>query len=136
MNLAKYFSSCCLVLILTFSAAPARGAEKGLEITEMAVTTKIVRGNPIDSVHRISSSSVKALYCFTRLQSATGEKTVIRHIWYRDNKKVGEYPLPVREKRWRTFSKKIIEKGWSGDWRVEAIDSEGHLLQAVKFRMN
>ena len=136
MNLAKLFSASCLVPIFLLSAVTAWGAGKGLEITEMAVTTKIVRGNPIDSVHRISSASVKELYCFTRLQSSTGEETAIRHIWYRDNEKVGEYALPVREKRWRTFSKKMIEKGWSGDWRVEAVDSEGHVLKTVKFRMN
>jgi hypothetical protein len=136
MNFAKFFSACCSVLILLFSTLPARAADNRLEITEMTVTTKIVRDNPIDSVHRISSTSVKALYCFTRLQSTTGEETTIRHIWYRDNEKVGEYELPVKEKRWRTFSKKIIEKGWSGDWRVEAVDSEGHILKTVKFRMN
>jgi hypothetical protein len=136
MNLAKFFSAYCLVLILLFSAAPTRAAVNGLEITEMTVTTKIVKGNPIDSVHRISSASIKALYCFTRLQSATGEEKTIRHIWYRDNEKVGEYALPVKEKRWRTFSKKMIKKGWSGDWRVEALDSEGHILKTVKFRMN
>jgi hypothetical protein len=136
MDLAKFFSTYCLVLILLFSAVPTRAAGDGLEITEMTVTTKIVKGNPIDSVHRISSASVKALYCFTRLQSVTGEGQVIRHIWYRDNEKVGEYALPVKEKRWRTFSKKMIEKGWSGDWRVEAVDSEGHILKTVKFRMN
>jgi hypothetical protein len=136
MNLAKFFSVCCLVQILLFCTLPAQAKDKDLEITEMTVTTKIVRGNPIDSVHRISSASVKALYCFTRLQSATGEETIIRHIWYRNNEKVGEYELPVKETRWRTFSKKIIEKGWSGDWRVEAVDSEGHLLKTVKFRMN
>jgi hypothetical protein len=136
MILAKFFSACCLVLFLLFSAIPARGADNVLGITEMTVTTKIVRGNPIDSVHRISSASVKALYCFTRLQSATVEETVIRHVWFRDNEKVGEYALPVKGKRWRTFSKKMIEKRWSGDWRVEAIDSEGHILKTVKFRMN
>ena len=136
MNHAKFFSACCLALFLLFSSLPARAVDNGLEITEMAVTTKIVRGNPIDSVHRISSASVKALYCFTRLESNTGAETTIKHIWYRDNDKIGEYELPVKEKRWRTFSKKVIEKGWSGDWRVDAVDSEGRLLKTVKFRMN
>ncbi len=125
-----------LVLFMFVSVACAQGADKGLEITEMAVTTKIVRGNPIDSVHRISSSSVKALYCFTRLRASSSEETSIRHIWYRDNEKVGEYVLPVRGERWRTFSKKTIEKGQAGDWRVEVLDSEGHVLKTVKFRMN
>ena len=136
MNHAKFFSVCSLVLILLFCALPARAAHNRLEITEMTVTTKIVKGNPMDSVHRISSASVKALYCFTHLQSATGKDTVIRHIWFRNNEMVNEYVLPVKGNRWRTFSKKRIEKGWSGDWRVEAIDTEGHLLKTVKFRIN
>jgi len=137
MTLLKPFiPACCLVLLLLLGAAPAKADEDGLKITEMAVTTKIVKGNPIDSVHRISSASVKMLYCFTRLQSATGVETTIRHVWYRDNEKVGEYDLPVKGKRWRTFSKKAITKGWAGDWRVEALDSEGRLLKTVSFRMN
>jgi len=137
MNLSKYFfPAYCLLLILLSGVLSVRAADSGLKITEMAVTTKIVRGNPIDSVHRISSASVKALYCFTRLQSDIGKETAIRHVWYRDEIKVGEYVLPVKGERWRTFSKKMIEKGWAGDWRVEALDSEGHLLKAVKFRMN
>ena len=137
MNLSKYFfPACCFVLLFLCSAVPGRTAEDGLKITEMAVTTKIVRGNPIDSVHRISSASVKALYCFTRLQSNLGHETSIRHVWYRDEVKVGEYVLPVKGERWRTYSKKTIEKGLIGNWRVEALDSEGQLLKAVKFRMN
>lgn len=133
----KFFSSAyCLVLILLSGALTVQAADNGLKITEMTVTTKIVRGNPIDSVHRISSASVKALYCFTRLKSAAGGDTTIHHIWYRDNEKVGDYELPVKGERWRTYSMKMIEKGWAGDWRVEALDSAGHLLKTVKFRMN
>jgi hypothetical protein len=137
MNLTKYFFTLCSLLLISLSGAvTVRAADNRLKITEMAVTTKIVRGNPIDSVHRISSASVKALYCFTRLQSDIGKNTTIRHVWYRDGIKVGEYSLPVRGERWRTFSKKSIQKGWVGDWRVEALDSKGQLLKAVKFRMN
>jgi hypothetical protein len=137
MNLSRYFfAASFFVLLLLFSAVPGRAAGNGLKITEMAVTTKIVRGNPIDSVHRISSASVKALYCFTRLQSGVGRDTSIQHVWYRDEVKVGEYTLPVKGEKWRTYSKKMIEKGLVGDWRVEVLDSEGKLLKAVKFRMN
>jgi hypothetical protein len=137
MNMIKsFFPACCLVLTLLSGALTVQAADNGLKITEMTVTTKIVRGNPIDAVHRISSASVKALYCFTRLDSTTGAKTVIRHVWYRNSDKVGEYELPVKGEHWRTFSKKMISKGWAGDWRVEALDSAGHLLKTVKFRMN
>lgn len=137
MNLSRLFCiACCLVLSLAFGAAASWAGENGLRITEMAVTTKIVRGNPIDSVHRISSASVKALYCFTRLTSESPGETSIKHVWYRDGEKVGEYELPVKGQRWRTYSKKAVEKGLSGDWRVDALDREGKLLKSVKFRMN
>ena len=137
MNLAQRFFPVFFFALSLFSVAPTAGAqENGLKITEMAVTTKIVKGNPIDSVHSISSKSVPALYCFTRLQSASDVGTTIRHVWYRDNFKLAEYELPVKGKRWRTFSKKEIEKGAAGDWRVEALDSEGRLIGSVKFRMN
>ncbi|MBT0663299.1 DUF2914 domain-containing protein [Geobacter pelophilus] len=107
-----------------------------LKITEMAVTTKVVRGNPIDSVHRISSASVKQLFCFTRLVSDDEEETTIKHVWYRGNEKVGESELPVKGKKWRTYSSRVVEKGMAGDWRVDALDSDGKLLRTVKFRMN
>ena len=114
----------------------ARAEAPPLTITELAVTTKIVRGNPIDSVHRISSASVKALYCFTRVSAAEEGETTIRHVWYRNNEKVGEYELPVKGKHWRTFSKKTVDRGGAGEWRVEVLDSEGKLLKSVSFRMN
>jgi DUF2914 family protein len=129
-----------LLVMLTALVAPARTmaetASPALRITELAVTTKITKGNPIDSVRRISSASVKALYCFTRLTAAEDGETTIKHVWYRDDAKVGEYTLPVKGRKWRTYSKKAIEKGWAGDWRVEVFDGEGQLLKTVKFRMN
>jgi len=127
--------SCFLMLVISLWCSPASAT--AFKITEMAVTTKIVRGNPIDSVHRISSSSVKHLFCFTRISSAEPLDTAIKHVWYKDGAKVAEYDLPVKGKRWRTYSKKTIEKGTSaGDWRIEALDDQGTVVKAVEFRMN
>jgi Protein of unknown function (DUF2914) len=125
-----------LVLLTIISGVFTLAQAGGLKITEMAVTTKIVKGNPIDSVRRISSTSVKALYCFTRLTAAIDEDTTIKHVWYKDDKVIGQYELPVKGERWRTYSKKMVEKGAAGDWRVEALDSEGNILKTIKFRMN
>jgi hypothetical protein len=137
MRLAtKFLLTVLLTVLASPCMAPAEEAAPGLKVTEMAVTTKIVRGNPIDAVHRISSSSVKALYCFTRITSESGADTTIKHVWYRDGAKVGEYELPVKGEKWRTYSKKAVEKGMSGDWQVDALDSAGKLLKTVKFRMN
>jgi hypothetical protein len=107
-----------------------------LKITEMAVTTKVVKGNPIDSVWRISSSSVKTLYCFTRISAPKGTDTTIKHVWYLDGKVVHEDEMPVKGSHWRTYSSKTVEKGMSGDWRCVAQDEDGNVLKSVSFKMN
>ncbi|NMC74247.1 MAG: DUF2914 domain-containing protein [Geobacteraceae bacterium] len=125
-----------MTLFFLSSAGTSPAAEELLTIPEMAVTTRIVKRNPIDSVRRISASSEKTLYCFTRVNAPDDEERRISHIWYRNGETVAEYELPVRGSRWRTFSKKVIEKGMRGAWRVEAVDEEGNLLKAVEFTMN
>ena len=124
------------VFCLLLSAPLLLAAEGDIRITELAVTTKIVKGNPIDLVHRISSSSVKNLYCFTRFTAPEGTDTTIKHVWYNGQEKVGEFTLPVKGVKWRTYSMKTIQKGWSGDWRVEVLDSDGKLMKTIKFTMN
>jgi DUF2914 family protein len=125
-----------VIVFLSGSMATARAESPRLRITELAVTTRIAKGNPIDSVHRISSAAVTALYCFTRIEGSDDTDTTITHVWYRGEEKVGEYKLPVKGRKWRTFSKKGIRKDWAGDWRVEVLDSEGQVLRTVRFRMN
>ncbi len=131
----KTLAGLVLLLLLPLLAVPVR-AGSDLKITEMAVTTKMVKGSPVDSVESISCTSVKALYCFTRVESASGTDTEIKHIWYRDGEKVGEYSLPVKGNQWRTYSKKLIDKCRRGNWRVEAQDIDGNILKSRDFRMN
>lgn len=133
----RFALALALASALLFSApAPLLAADQGIRITELAVTTKIAKGNPIDLVHRISSSSVKSLYCFTRMTAPPDTDTTISHVWYKDGEKVGEYELPVKGEKWRTYSKKNIQRGWAGEWRVEVLDSDGNLMKTIKFRMN
>lgn len=130
-----FLSVACLLLVIAFGGQ-AKAAGTGIKITEMAVTTKIVRGNPIDSVRRISWRSVPSLFCFTRTVSRDGGEQSITHVWYRDEVKVAEYKLPVRGERWRTYSKKSVDRGSPGEWRVDALDGDGNLLKSVKFKVN
>jgi len=128
---------CTATALLAFAlSGTVRSEASDLKITEMAVTTKIVKGNPIDSVRRISSSSVKALYCFTRISAPEGTDTTIKHVWYLNDEQVAEDTMPVKGAHWRTYSRKGVEKGLSGEWRCEALDADGNLLKSVSFRMN
>ena len=135
MTLTRLLCTVGAALVLAVSGLAAAEASD-LKITEMAVTTKIVKGNPIDSVRRISSSSVKALYCFTRIAAPKDTDTTIKHVWYLNDEVVAEDTMPVKGSHWRTYSRKGVEKGLSGEWRCEALDSDGNLLKSVSFRMN
>jgi len=127
------FMACLLVMAL---ALPAFAESADIKITELVITSKIVKGKPIDSIKRLSSSTDKNLYCFTRTTAPVGTDSSIRHLWYKGDEKVGEFNLPVKGEAWRTYSKKSIQKGWAGDWRVEVVAENGTLLKTVKFRMN
>lgn len=126
-----------LVFILSLMTALPAFAEGGdLKITEIVITSKVVKGKPIDSIKRLSSSTDKNLYCFTRTVAPAGTETNIRHVWYNGAEKAGEFELAIKGEKWRTYSKKLIQKGLAGDWRVEILDSSGTLLKTVKFKMN
>lgn len=135
MNRTTVFTTVAAILFLCLAGFGESHAGD-LKITEMAVTTKIVKGNPIDSVRRISSASVKALYCFTRFSAPEDTDTSIKQLWYLNDKVVAEYELPVKGAHWRTYSRKVVEKGLSGEWRCDAVDSDGKVLKSVTFTMN
>ncbi|GAW65735.1 hypothetical protein GPEL0_01f0768 [Geoanaerobacter pelophilus] len=135
MNRTTVFTTVAAILLLCLAGFSESHAGD-LKITEMAVTTKIVKGNPIDSVRRISSASVKALYCFTRFSAPEDTDTSIKQLWYLNDEVVAEYELPVKGAHWRTYSRKVVEKGLSGEWRCDAVDSDGKVLKSVSFRMN
>jgi hypothetical protein len=124
-----------LLLFSFLSAGSAPAQVETLKVSEMTITTRIARRNPVDSVRRISAASEKTLYCYTRLAAPDDEERRISHVWYRNGEVTAEYVLPVRGTRWRTHSKKVIEKGMRGLWRVEALDDEGNLLKSVEFTM-
>jgi hypothetical protein len=124
------------VFVLLCSGAGELQASAPLAIPEMAITTKVSKGRPIDSVRRISARSVPTLFCFTRVVSSSEEETVIRHRWLKDGVQVREAELPVKGKRWRTQSSIPVNRDSKGSWRVEALDPDGTLIKAVEFRIN
>ena len=131
----------CCALCLSWIAVTTYAADKSsprsdMSIVEMAVTTKIVRGKPIDSVHRISSASVKELYCFTHIRRAEINDTTIRHVWFHDGNVAGDIRLPVKGESWRTFSKRPVDGTAKGAWRVEVMAPDGSVIKSVEFRIN
>lgn len=130
----KSFVTAILLLLISVVTVSAESVD--IQITEAVITSKLVKGKPIDSIKRLSSGTDKNLYCFTRTVAPDGFEGNIKHIWYKGDEKTAEYTLPVKGVKWRTYSKKAIQRGWAGDWRVDVVDESGKLLKTVKFKMN
>ena len=129
----KKLLSVLLTLLVVAMAVPLWAGS--LSITELAVTTKVSKGKPIDAVHRISHRTVKALYCFTRTVSDDAGETTIKHVWMRNGQVVKETDLPVKGKRWRTYSSLPVNATTVGNWRVEIRDATGVVMKTVEFRI-
>ncbi len=126
------FPLAVLLLLLTVMGAGAAS----LTITELAVTTKVSRGKPIDSVHRISYQAVHDLYGFTRTQSDLPEETTVTHLWFRDGQQIKETKLPIKGRRWRVYSTLPVNATSVGSWRFEVRDAAGTLLKSAEFQIH
>lgn len=124
-----------LFLLLVFTMAGSVDAAT-LKVTEAAVTTKVSKGKPIDSVHRISHRTVKALYFFTRTVTSAKGGTTLRHIWSRDGQVVKEADLQAKTRHWRSYSTLPVNAGSVGQWRVELRDEAGTVLKTLEFKVH
>ncbi|MHC1698484.1 MAG: DUF2914 domain-containing protein [Geobacteraceae bacterium] len=133
----RYLACFCLVISLFLLLPCQLLAEDGaLSVEEISITTRIVRGNPVDAVQRISSSAIHGIYCFTKVVAPEDGEREIVHAWYRNDELVSRFRLPVSGTTWRTYSKKLVTRDMAGDWRVEVLDSAGKLLKTTKFVLN
>ncbi len=122
------------VFLQTFCMAASVHAAT-LKITELAVTTRVLKGKPIDSVHRISYQSIKNIYCFTRTVLTDADETVIKHLWIQDGQVLKETELPIKGKNWRVYSTMPIGASSRGNWQVEVKDETGAVLRKIEFRI-
>lgn len=129
----KLLSVVCALCVCGLAVPLWAGA---LSISELAVTTKVSKGKPIDAVHRISHRTVKALYCFTRTVTDDAAETSIRHVWLRGGQVVKETDLPIRGKRWRAYSTLPVDASSVGNWRVDVKDGAGTVIKSVEFRIH
>ena len=124
-----------ILLLLLFSVVPPAEATS-LKVTELAVTTRVSKGKPIDSVHRISYRSVRALYGFTRTLSDTAEETTVTQVWIHDGQQVKQVTMPVKGRRWRLYSTLPVDASSVGRWRLEVRDVAGQVIKAADFQIN
>lgn len=121
------------------SWAQGRAAEEGarerpaLSVARGALCTAISDREPVDSRESPAEfdAELERIYFWNAVLVSTPPAS-IKHVWYREGKRVAEVPLTIRQARARTWSVKRIS---AGDWKVEAVADDGAVLHAVEFRV-
>lgn len=116
------------------AAAPVAPAPPVLargSVQRSAFTTAIVNREPVDDVHTLPNS-VHKVYYFTALRGLQGQ--TVTHRWAYQGKIMAEVHFKVRGSRWRVWSSKNLEPGWTGQWKVSVVNGSGQVIAEDEFQ--
>lgn len=95
-----------------------------------ALTSGIDNREPRDKLEKVSSEQ-KQLYFFTELRDMSGQTA--KHRWEFDGKVMAEVEFNVKGNRWRVWSSKSFNPGWTGDWKVSVLNAAGDVISEKTF---
>lgn len=116
----KRFSLLFALLFLTATATAG-------EVSRSVFALDIADREPVDSTEQVSADIGK-VYFFTELNQMAGE--TITHRWIYADEVMAEVSFDVGADRWRVWSSKNMVPGWSGNWRVDVVNSAGDVLRS------
>ncbi len=93
-------------------------------------TTAIIDREPVDLVETLSTDNTEIKY-FTELTELQGE--TITHQWVYNDVVMFEKSFEVGGPRWRVWTSKSLQPGWSGVWTVNTLDSERNKILSQTF---
>ena len=108
-------------------------AQSILKIERIVVSTGVENRQPVGESDTFADS-VGTLFCYTEIRGM-GDSTTVSHVWYHGDNRRADVKLNVRGYRWRTWSTKVIQKDWTGDWRVDIVSADGKILKSKRFRI-
>lgn len=130
LNIVKNF---LLTLFILMVAIIDLKAQSILKIERIAVSTGVENRQPVGESDTFADS-VGTLFCYTEIRGM-GDSTTVSHVWYHGENRRADVKLNVRGYRWRTWSTKVIQKDWTGDWRVDIVSADGKILKSKRFRI-
>ena len=70
--------------------------------------------------------------CFTSFDPVT-KKTIVYHQWFHRDQNSAKMKLTLNPPRWSAYSSIQLRAEDIGPWRVEITDSQGHILDILRF---
>jgi len=119
-------------ILLLFSGSEIH-AQGILKVEQIAIAVAVEDRQPI-GVSDVFADTVGTLYCYTEIRGM-GQSTTVSQVWYYGENRMAEVKLSVRGYRWRTWSTKVMQVEWTGDWRVDVVSEDGKILKSKRFRI-
>lgn len=122
--LATFLSGSLLFLVLSPLAVNAQ------EVVRSVFTTDVVDREPVDDLDSLSTD-VEIVFYFTELKDMEG--MTVTHKWMYGGEAMAEVPFDVGGPRWRVYSSKNLQSGWTGEWSVAVQDTAGMTIHEDSF---
>jgi cytoskeletal protein RodZ len=108
----------------------AVASRAALSVADFGVGTTVRSRQLVGRADRFEEGSQVAFW--TRV---TGGQPgdVISHVWFHEGQAVMRADLEIGSADWRTFSRRVLPDGATGDWLVEARGPDGGLLARLEF---
>ena len=102
-------------------------------VPRSAFATDIQDHEPVDQIGSLTNDNNK-VYFFTELADLSGQKVI--HRWEYNGEVIAEVPFNVKGDRWRGWSSKNLEPGWTGDWKVDVVNGSGDVIasQSLQYK--
>lgn len=95
-----------------------------------AVATSVEDLIPVGVAEKFSAS-VGKLYCYSKIIGGEGQN--IKHLWYLNEKKIGETTLSIKSGSYRTYSVGTIPSHMKGNGRCDVVTEDSDVLKRVDF---
>ncbi len=103
------------------SALQAAGVERG------QFTTDVVDREPVDQIYTLTSDNLQVKF-FTEIVDMQGQS--VTHQWVFNDETMFEKTFDIGGPRWRIWTSKNLQAGWTGQWTVNVLDGERNVLNS------
>ncbi len=100
------------------------------EVSRAQFTSEIQNREPVDTLLTLSTDHNQIIY-FTELKDLSGHK--VTHQWMYNDSVMFEKTFDVGGNRWRVWTQKTLQPGWTGRWTVNILDEDQTVLNTESF---
>ncbi len=107
---------------------PAMAEQAGFSrgsVVRSTFTSSINEREPVDSIQKLENRQ-NNIYFFTELRDMSGQTA--KHRWEYNGEVMAEVKFDVKGPRWRVWSSKQFQPGWTGEWKVSVLNGADEVI--------